>query len=92
MEKYKIEERERRGGVQKIYRFENNYGASVVRHDMSYGSEDGLWEIGVIKFDSKENDIWQLCYDTSVTNDVLGWLSDVQVEETLKKIKELSHI
>jgi len=36
------ETREVNGGVQKIYRYKNNYGASVVRHSFSYGNKEGL--------------------------------------------------
>ena len=38
------------GGIQKLYKFDNNYGASVVHHSYSYGNEDGLWELAVIEF------------------------------------------
>ena len=30
------------GGTQVVHRFENNFGASVVRHNHSYGSEEGF--------------------------------------------------
>ena len=37
------------GGIQKIYRFKNNFGASVVKHPYSYGGEKDLWELAVIE-------------------------------------------
>lgn len=74
------------GGVQKLYRFDNGYGASVVRFEFSYGGDAGLWELGVIKFDGDE---WHLTYETPVTDDVLGYLSDDEVETTLTQIAEL---
>lgn len=75
------------GNVQHIHKFENGYGASVVRHMFSYGSRDGLWELAVLKWHSDEE--WDIDYTTPITADVLGWLTDEQVEETLKKIENL---
>lgn len=70
------------GGVQKIYRFENGYGASVVRHTYSYGYPN-MWELAVLD----END--DLCYDTEITSDVIGWLDWTDVEVILAQIERL---
>ena len=75
------------GNVQLIHRFENGYGASVVRHNFSYGHEDGLWELAVLKWGS--DGLADLDYTTPITDDVLGYLTDEQVDETLKKIENL---
>jgi hypothetical protein len=75
------------GGVQYLFRFKNNYGASVIKHFGSYGSENDLWELAVIKYDDDGN--WNLTYDTDITEDVEGFLSDGNVRTLLKKIKEL---
>lgn len=81
-------------GVQKIYRFDNNYGASVIRNSIggigaSYGYEDGLWELGVIQFYSKDNDDYSLTYLTPITDDVLGHLTEENVNNILQRISEL---
>jgi hypothetical protein len=78
----------RMGGVQKVYRFPNGLGASVICSPFSYGGDEGLWEIGVIKFRG-DTEHWGLTYDTPITDDVIGRLSWNEVEETLKQIKEL---
>ena len=67
-----------------VYRaqFENGYGISFVKHDGSYGRESDKWEIAVLKNDD-------LCYDTEITNDVIGWLSDAEVLEYFILIKHL---
>jgi hypothetical protein len=81
-------------GVQKIWRFKNNYGASVVRFKTplgsggNYGFEKGLWELAVIKFNS-EGTSYEICYDTPITEDVIGYLTEEEVVELLKKIKAL---
>lgn len=71
------------GGVQKIYRFANGYGASVVRHAYSYGGPNGSWELAVLD----END--DLCYDTEITSDVIGWLDEADVDVILAQIERL---
>lgn len=42
MEEFKTLEQECNEGIQNIYRFPNNYGASVVQHDYGYGGKDGF--------------------------------------------------
>jgi hypothetical protein len=77
------EENERHGGIQRIYRFENsNYGASVVRHDFSYSIPEKPWELAVL-YNGK------LCYNTYITNDVIGCLSGDEVQEILARIDDL---
>jgi hypothetical protein len=74
-------------GIQYVFRFDNNYGASVVKHGISYGHEEDLWELAVLRLctDGK----YHLCYDTEITDDVIGHLTDEEVRTYLGKIKEL---
>jgi len=74
------------GGVQTIIFFENGYGASIVQHSGSYGHQDGLFEIAVLIGNKDEFD---LCYTTEITNDVLGYLNNEDVAETIERIREL---
>lgn len=73
-------------GVQKIYWFDNGYGASVVRHMHSYGVAQWLWELAVIVGNGAKYD---LCYDTPITDDVLGRLTDEEVDDVLARIEAL---
>jgi hypothetical protein len=74
--------------------FDNGYGVSVVRFTFtspfgfggSYGSEEGLYEVAVIK--GTEDD-WNICYDTPITDDVLGHLSEEEVEVLLYEVENL---
>jgi hypothetical protein len=75
------------GGIQYIFKADNGYGASIVRHLYSYGGSDGLWELAVTKYDEDGN--WDLCYSTPITSDVLGHLTEEEVNETLKQIEQL---
>ena len=88
MEKYLVVEREKNGDIQKVYRFENNYGASVIKFPGSYGYEQGEWELAVIRFPS-DNGEFRIDFETPITDDVLGHLSWMEVEEHLKEIKNL---
>jgi hypothetical protein len=71
------------GGIQHVFKFDNNYGASVVRHSGSYGNGEGKWELAVL---DKNDDI---TYNTPITNDVLGWLEWEEVLDTLWEISKL---
>lgn len=81
-------------GIQKIYRFPNGYGASVIRYKIkdyygSYTNNDKEWELAVIKFKGTEDNSFELNYMTKITGDVMGYLSDEQVQKILKKISKL---
>ena len=45
-----------------------------------------MWELAVTK---KTRDGWDLCYDTPITHDVIGWLDELGVVEVLKRIEDL---
>ena len=71
------------GRKQCIVQFPNGYGASIVQGEHTYGGKDGLYELAVF---GKNGEI---TYDTPITNDVLGYLSELEVEKTLTDIKNL---
>lgn len=74
-------------GVQYLFRFPNNYGASIIKHSGSYGSDRDLWELAVIYFDI--DDEWNLTYDTEITDDVEGYLTNQDVLDLLRRIQAL---
>lgn len=76
-------------GQQWLFRFENGYGASVIKNYGSYGFEDDLFELAVIYFTGDDNNNFILSYNTSITDDVIGFLSNDNVLEYLEKIKGL---
>jgi hypothetical protein len=69
------------GGTQRLYFFPNGYGASVVNSAVSYGTEMAVLR-GTI-----EN--WQLCYETPITDDVIGYLDETEVQDLLRQIEAL---
>lgn len=70
-------------GVQARMMFENGLGVSVVSHTYSYGGKDGLFEIAVLDGDG------DLTYNTPVTNDVIGYLTEEDVTDVMKQVQEL---
>lgn len=76
------------GGVHYLFRFENDYGASVIKFWGSYGFHEDLWELAVITW-INDND-YDLNYNTDVSGgDVRGHLTDEEVRDLLRQIKEL---
>ena len=76
-------------GVQYLFKFDNNYGASVVKHSFSYGGNNGLWELAVIKY-TKDGSNWKIAYDTTITNDVIGNLPEDEINKLLKDVEALN--
>ena len=71
--------------MQHLYWFSNGYGASVVQNCYSYGHEDGLYELAVLKDGG-------LCYSTPITCDVIGYLTADEVAEHLSRIEKLQDL
>ena len=69
-------------GVHAMVTFDNGYGASIVKTDRSYGGKEELYELAVL-FDGL------ISYDTPITNDVIGFLTEDEVTELLQKIEAL---
>jgi hypothetical protein len=82
-------------GTQKFYRFDNGLGASVVRFSFSpgvgsYGAAEGLWELAVLKFSGPNTaSDFELTYATPITDDVVGHLTEDEVQALLVRIQEL---
>ena len=74
------------GGDQYMKFFSNGYGVSIVKHSFSYGNDRGLQELAVLKGNKDE---WDICYDTPITNDVIGHLSEAEVDDVVVKVEVL---
>jgi len=69
-------------GIQARIFFDNGYGASVVKSLHSYGGNQGLYELAVIKDNA-------IRYDTPITDDVIGYLTEDDVTKYLGQIQNL---
>lgn len=70
--------------IQTIVRFDSGYGASILRGGaFAYG---GL-ELAVLKEDEYGMTI---CYDSPITDDVIGHLTEDEVSLLLEKISKLT--
>ena len=79
-------------GKQATIFFKNGYGVSVVRFVnlvggySSHTSNENEWELAVLSGDEKE---WHLTYETQITDDVLGHLTEKDVTEIMRKVQKL---
>lgn len=53
---------------------------SVIRSSMTYGGSEGLFELAMLRND-------KCCYDTPITDDVRGWLSEEDVLNILEDVQ-----
>ena len=70
-------------GVTSRINFENGWGASVVKHDYSYGGKEGLYELAIFGKNG------HITYDTPITDDVLGYLKPEEVTKIMQQIQML---
>jgi hypothetical protein len=68
-------------GLQARMDFDNGYGVSVVSFSGSYGYPN-LWEVAVVYEGS-------LTYNTDITDDVIGYQTDQDVTDVMKKVQAL---
>ena len=73
-------------GLKATHYFDNGYGISVVRIAGTYGWEQGLFEVAVLK---QRGNQWEICYDTPITNDVVGHCTPEKVTMLLSMIENL---
>jgi hypothetical protein len=73
-------------GVQARHFFDNGYGISVIRSQYSYGGSEDLYEVAVLKGEEED---YTLYYESEITDDVLGFQSEEQIESVLFEIEKL---
>ena len=71
-----------------IFMFTNDYGVSVICHKIngqiiSYGNTSNPYELAVL-----DNE-YEPCYDTPITDDVIGYLTEEDIEKYLDEIMKL---
>lgn len=78
-------------GFHSVMEFENGYGVSVVcgsfyycspREDLYAASMYETYEVAVLKDG-------ELCYDTPITDDVLGYLTTEEVSSVMEQVQNL---
>lgn len=70
------------GSEQWKFKFDNGYSASVITGGIAYCNEAQPYELAVLK----DN---ELCYDTPITDDVIGYLTSSEVYDLLDSIEQL---
>lgn len=66
-----------------VMNFDNGYGISVLQSKYAYcDKKKNTYEVAILRGD-------RICYDTPITDDVLGYQTKEQVTEVMKRIQEL---
>ena len=72
------------GNKRAILFFKNGYGISVVQTAYTR-----TWEVAVLKGNDK---VWDICYNTPITSDVIVCADPVEVENIMIQIQELENV
>lgn len=65
---------------QTLVLFPNGYGVSFIKGGISYGLE-----AAIVKYDGT-NDLWDLCYDTPITDDVISYMDEDDIVTLCKGV------
>lgn len=68
------------GATQAIMSFDNGYGISVIHGNSSFHCDDKTYEVAILKDGS-------LCYDTPLTDDVLGYQTKCNITKIMKELQ-----
>jgi len=68
--------------TQAAFEFPNGYGISVITGGFAYTSPSSPYEIAVVLHGA-------LCYDTLITDDVLGWQTADDVSKRMAQLEAL---
>ena len=80
-----FEDMKNQNGIQAFADFPNGFGASIVKSDFSHGGKSGLFEIAVL-----DNDTGNINSSTDITDDVLGWQDEGDIDKVLTAISKLN--
>ena len=69
-------------GIVSRTKFDNGYEVSVVRSEHSDGGNKGLYELAIFKDG-------EICYDTPITDDVIGYLRPEDVTDVMERVEKL---
>ena len=69
-------------GMRATADFDNGYSVSVVCGDLFYSNGMDTYELAILKDR-------HICYNTPITDDVIGYLSEDEVTEVMKRVQEL---
>lgn len=66
--------------------YPNGYGVSIISNEYSYGGRQGLYELAVLVGDRHD---FEVCYDTPITDDVLGYLTLDEANSIADEVSKL---
>ena len=79
-------------GSQGLIFFPGGYGLSVVRLKHPYSTryssytDDKTWEVAILKGTKNH---WEICYETELTNDVLTYQTEEDINRIIKHVVRL---
>jgi hypothetical protein len=75
--------------LQALMFFSNGYGVSVLIGGHCYGDGSAPYELAILTGNVKE---WEICYDTPITDNVLGYLTPEEVTEYMIEVQKLERV
>ena len=80
--------------------FNNGYATSVICHNASYGGNEGLFELGLLRIDLNEPEVnGEPVYEfvsvdeiTGKDDTVIGWLTEEEVVKLQDKVSQLPSV